>query len=196
MSFFFLKCVQRINVKTAPTLHTERLILRSFCLEDASDVKQLAWNPNVASTISIEYPYRNGMAQEWIETVANEYEEGNGPSFAVTLRCDGTLIGNVELVLRRHLPHNDAFLGYWIGEPFWNCGFCTEAAKVVIRHGFRECNLDQILAYHFKRNPASGRVLQKIGMLYWDYFPNDTKHWGKWEDQIGYTLSKDKYVEL
>ncbi len=184
-------------MKTAPTLHTERLILRSFCLEDASDIKQLAWNPNVASTTSgIEYPYRDGMAEKWIETGVKEYKEGNGPSFAVTLRSDGTLIGNVELVVRRHLPHNDAFIGYWIGEPYWNCGYCTEAAKVVIRYGFRECNLDQILAYHFKRNPASGRVLQKIGMLYWDCFPNDVKHWGKWEDQIGYTLSKDEYEEL
>ena len=196
MSFCFHRCDRRIKVKTAPTLHTEKLILRTFTLEDASDVKRLAWNPNVASTISIEYPYKDGLAQEWIEIAAKEYIEGNGPSFAVTLRSDGTLIGNVELVVRRHLPHNDAFIGFWIGEPYWNFGYCTEAAKVVIRYGFCECNLDQILAYHFKRNPASGRVLQKIGMLYWDYFPNDTKHWGKWEDQIGYTLSKEQYEEL
>lgn len=184
-------------MKTAPTLHTERLILRSFCLEDASDVKQLAWNPKVASTIQgIEYPYIDGMAQEWIEIHGKEHKKGNGPSFAVTLRADGTLIGNVELHIRRHLPYNDAELGYWIGEQFWNCGYCTEAAKSVVRYAFRECHLDQILAYHFKRNPASGRVLQKIGMLYWDYFPNDTKHWGEWEDQIGYTLSKKEYEEL
>lgn len=184
-------------MKTAPTLHTERLILRTFTLEDVSDVKRLAWNPNVASmSAAIEYPYRDGMAKEWIETSAMIYRKGEGLSFAITLRSDGTLIGNVELGFRRHLPHNDAFLGYWIGEPYWNCGYCTEAAKVVIRCGFHECNLEQILAYHFKRNPASGRVLQKIGMRYWDCFPNDTKHWGKWEDQIGYTLSMKEYKEV
>ena len=197
MSFCFPKCVQRTKVKTAPTLHTERLILRSFCLEDAPDVKQLAWNPNVASTTTaIEYPYIDGMAQEWIKICGKAYCKDFGPNFAVTLRSDGTLIGTVELLIRRHLPHNDAELGYWIGEPYWNCGYCTEAAKVVMRYGFRECNLDQIFAYHFKRNPASGRVLQKIGMQYWDHFPNDVKHWGKWEDQIGYTLSKKEYEAL
>ncbi len=184
-------------MKTAPTLHTERLILRSFKLEDASDVKRLAWNPNVASTIQcIEYPYIEGMAVEEIRRWGKEFNEKNGPNFAVTLRSNGTLIGNVELQIRRHLPYNDAELGYWIGESFWNCGYCTEAAKVVIRYGFRECNLDQILAYHFKRNPASGRVLQKIGMRYWDYFPNDTEHWGKVEDLVGYTLSKNEYEEI
>ncbi len=184
-------------MKTAPTLHTHRLILRSFRLEDASDVKRLAWNPNVASTIqSIEYPYRDGLAEEWIKRCGDYYIKDLGPNFAVTLRSDGTLIGNVELVIRRHLPYNDAELGYWIGEPFWNCGYCTEAAKVVIKYAFRECHLDQILAYHFKRNPTSGRVLQKLGMRYWDCFPNDTKHWGVWEDQIGYTLSKNEYQEL
>ncbi len=184
-------------MKTAPTLHTERLILRSFKLEDASDVKRLAWNPNVASTIQcIEYPYIEGMAVEEIRRWGKEFNEKNSPNFAVTLRSNGTLIGNVELQIRQHLPYNNAELGYWIGESFWNCGYCTEAAKVVIRYGFRECNLDQILAYHFKRNPASGRVLQKIGMRYWDDFPNDTKHWGEWEDQIGYTLSKNEFNEL
>lgn len=184
-------------MKTAPTLHTERLILRSFTLEDASDVKRLAWNPNVASTLRcIEYPYIEGMAEEEIRRWSREYTDKNGPNFAVTLRSNGTLIGNVELQIRQHLPYNDAELGAWIGEQFWNCGYCTEAAKVVIRYAFRECNLDQILAYHFKRNPASGRVLQKIGMRYWDYFPNDTKHRGEWEDQIGYTLSKSQYEEL
>ena len=197
MSSCFPKCVRKIKVKTAPTLHTERLILRSFTLEDASDVKQLAWNPNVASTTSgIEYPYIDGMAQEWIKIRGKLYKKGNGPSFAVTLRSDGTLIGDVELHIRLHLPHNDAFIGYWIGEPYWNCGYCTEAAKSVVRYAFRERKLDQILAYHFKRNPASGRVLQKIGMRYWDCFPNDIKHRGKWEDQIGYTLSKKEYEEL
>ena len=197
MSFCFPKCVRKTKVKTAPTLHTERLILRTFALEDASDVKRLAWNPNVASTTNvIEYPYRDGLAEELIRRCGNYFIKEEGPSFAVTLRSDGTLIGNVELFIRRYLPHNDAFISYWIGEPYWNCGYCTEAAKVVIRYGFRECNLDQILAYHFKGNPASGRVLQKIGMRYWVYFPNDTKHWGKWEDQIGYTLSKNEYEEL
>lgn len=137
MSSYFPKCVRKIKLKTAPTLHTERLLLRSFTLEDASDVKQLAWNPNVASTIQcIEYPYIEGMAEDEIRRWGKEYIEKNGPNFAVTLRSNGTLIGNVELQIRRHLPYNDAFIGYWIGEPFWNCGFVQKQLKLSSGMGF------------------------------------------------------------
>ena len=183
-------------MKTAPTLHTERLILRSFTLADAPDVQRISNDHDVSSmTQIVEYPCEDGMAEEWIEWSHKTFEKGERTHFAITLRTDGTLIGAVELQFRLHLPYDDAVLGYWIGKPYWNCGYATEAAKVVVAYGFRERDIDIILAYHFKRNPASGRVLQKIGMHYWDYFPKDHLHWGVWEDQIGYTISRSQFKE-
>ena len=182
-------------MKTAPTLHTERLTLRSFTLEDAADVQRLASDPGVASTTDVmERPGEDETAEEWIQWCHKEREKGAIASFAITLRTDKTFIGMVGLTFRLHLPYNDASLGYWIGKPYWNCGYATEAAKVVVAYGFREHNLDLIYADHFKRNPASGRVMQKIGMRYADCFLKDIEDDSS-EDTIRYKILKCEFAE-
>ena len=90
-------------MKTAPILYTERLILRSFTLEDAADVRRLTSDPDVASaTYSIEHPYEEGMAEAWIQWCHEEFEKSERVNFAVTLRTDGTLIGKIGLTFGMH----------------------------------------------------------------------------------------------
>lgn len=55
-------------------------------------------------------------------------------------------------------------LGYWIGEPYWGNGFAAEAGEAVKSHCFGGLGLQAVLARHFVGNPASGRVMQKLGM--------------------------------
>lgn len=182
-------------MRTAPILHTERLILRSFTLEDAADVKRLASDPDVApATYFIERSYEEGAAEEWIWWCHEWLEDGQRANLAITLRTDGTFIGTVELTFRIHLPYNDAALGYWIGKPYWNCGYATEAAKAMVAYGFREHDIDLIFADYSKRNPASGRVMQKIGMCYADYFPKEPGDDCS-EDMIRYKILKSEFVE-
>ena len=179
---------------TGPILHTERLILRPFTFEDAADVQHLFDDPDMASTTDeIEYPYQDGAAEEYIQWCQECFEEGGRTNFAVTLRTDGTLIGKVGLNFRIHLPYKDAELSYWIGKPYWNCGYCTEAAKAVLAYGFREHDIEYIYANYFKRNPASGRVMQKSGMRYVEYIPKDPKRY-YFEDTIRYEILKGEIV--
>jgi RimJ/RimL family protein N-acetyltransferase len=176
-------------MRTAPPLLTDRLILRSLTLEDAADVQRLASDPDVASTTDVtEQPCEDETAEEWIQWCHKEFEKGTIANFAITLRTDGTLIGTVGLVFRIHLPYNDASLGYWIGKPYWNCGYCTEAADVIVSYAFDVLRLTSIHAFHFKRNPASGRVLQKIGMHFEEYFPKAAEKWGVQEDLVKYSI--------
>ena len=180
---------------TAPILHTERLILRSFTLEDAADVKRLASDPDVApATYFIERSYEEGAAEEWIWWCHEWLEDGERANLAITLRMDGTLIGTVELTFRIHLPYNDASLGYWIGKPYWNCGYATEAAKAMVAYGFREHDLDLIYADYFNLNPASGRVMQKIGMRYAYDLPKDPEDDSS-KDMIRYKILKSEFIE-
>ena len=182
-------------MKTAPTLYTERLILRSFTPEDAADVQQLANDPDMASTTDeIEYPYEDGEAETWIKWCEEEFEKRKRVNFAVTLRTDGTLIGKISLLFLVYLTRESAELGYWVGKPYWNCGYATEAAKAVVAYGFSEHNVDLIYAYYFKRNPASGRVLEKIGMHYVEYIPKDPKRYF-FEDTIQYRILKCEFIE-
>jgi hypothetical protein len=60
--------------------------------------------------------------------------------------------------------HSQAEMGFWIGVDYWGQGFATEAGQAVIRFGFERLNLNRVHAHHMVRNPASGRVLEKLGM--------------------------------
>ena len=182
-------------MKTAPTLQTKRLILRSLTLEDAQDVQRLAGERDVASTvIRIPHPYEDGMAEAWIRSCYDTFEKEEGVHFAITLRTEGHFIGVMGLELERE--HERAELGYWIGKPYWGCGYATEAAKAVVAHGFQVLKLNRIYAYYFTRNPASGRVLEKIGMRYEGCRRQHTKKWGNFEHSIGYGMLKADYDSL
>ena len=182
-------------MKTAPTLHTERLMLRSFTPEDAVDVQRLAGDPDVASTTdAIEHPYKDGTAEAWIRWCQEEFRIGKRLNFAITLRTDGTLIGTVSLLFLTYQTRKSAELGYWIGKPYWNCGYTTEAAKAAITYGFHQHDIELVYAYYFKRNPASGRVLEKIGMRFVEDIPKDPERYF-FEDTIQCRILKCEFME-
>jgi ribosomal-protein-alanine N-acetyltransferase len=164
-----------------PTLQTKRLILRPFELTDGDDVRRLAGDRAIAdTTLQIPHPYEVGMAEEWILTRGPRFEAGEEVVFAVVLRESGELIGAMGLVIEGKF--RKAELGYWIGRPYWGNGYCTEAGQAVLEYGFQALNLNRIHAYHFKRNPASGRVMQKLGLKHEGSAREHVMKWGLVED--------------
>lgn len=146
-----------------PVLRTERLVLRPFELRDATDVQRLAGALEVAdTTMTIPHPYPDGAAEAWISTHDPAWAARTLATFAIADRETDALRGAVGLMLA--MPHLRAELGYWIGLPFWNRGYCTEAVRAVLAFGFDTLGLHRIEARHLMRNPSSGRVMQKVGM--------------------------------
>ena len=149
-------------MKNIPTLQTARLVLRPFEASDASMVRTLAGDREVyETTTTIPHPYKEGMAEHWISTHQGDYDNDKGLHLAITLK-DGTLLGAIGF--KFSLANNRAEVGYWIGVPHWNQGFCTEALQAIIEFGFRTLGLHKITARHLLANEASGRVLIKTGM--------------------------------
>lgn len=145
-----------------PKIQTNRLLLRAFEQEDARVVQWLAGAPEVALTTQhIPHPYEEGVAETWIASHQPSWESGGYLTLAVTTESDG-VVGAVGLHINH--AHRRGELGYWIGVPFWGRGFATEASRAVVRFGFEELDLNRIQARHMVRNPASGRVMVKIGM--------------------------------
>ena len=176
-------------MRTAPPLLTERLLLRSLTLGDATGVQRLAGDRDIAATLAtLPHPYEDGMAEKWIRSCSEKFQKDEALNFAITLRIDKNLIGGIALRLDQGNERGE--LGYWIGKPYWNCGYATEAAKAVVAYGFEVLKLNRIYAYHFTRNPASGRVLEKVGMRYEGYRRQHTKKWGNFEDSMGYGMLK------
>jgi RimJ/RimL family protein N-acetyltransferase len=145
-------------------LKTDRLLLREFQLSDAPDVQRLAGAKEVAAGTFLPHPYENGMAEQWIADQERAHEGGTAVSFAITLADNATFIGSIGLDIVS--LHRHARLGYWLGVPYWNHGYGTEAVRAVLRYGFMQLNLHRIYSPHFQGNAASGRVLQKVGMTY------------------------------
>jgi len=170
-----------------PELQTDRLILREFAVEDAPNVQRLVGEWEVArALLSIPHPYEDAMAEEWIATLRPAYEAGERVTWAVTLREQGALVGSITLHL--HPPHDNAELGYWIGKPYWGCGYATEAAQETVRYGFEDLGLHRIQATHFGSNPASGKVMKKVGMSHEGLRPEHYKKGETYEDRVDYGL--------
>jgi [ribosomal protein S5]-alanine N-acetyltransferase len=180
-------------MKERPTLETARLILRPFTLADAPDVQRLAGERDVASTTrNIPHPYAHGMAEQWIHTHQEQFEHGVLVNFAIVRRTDNVLLGAMSL--RINPQDANAELGYWLGKSYWNHGYCTEAAQTVVGYGFAVLGLHRIYASYLTRNPASGRVMQKLGMLYEGCLRQHINKWEVFEDLAIYGMLQSEYV--
>lgn len=182
-------------MKQQPTLTTERLILRPYRLEDAAELQRLIGERDIVSTMTnVPHPYEDGMAEEWIGGRKESFEQGKTIDLAITQREDGFFIGGISLMdIDRQSER--AEIGYWIGKPYWQKGYGTEAAKSIVKYGFETLRLNRINGRHFVRNPASGRILKKIGMKHEGRQRQAFKKWGHFEDFELYGILKSDYEE-
>ena len=177
-----------------PTFQTDRLVLRPFVESDAGDVQRLAGDRLVAATtLTIPHPYEDGMAEAWIATHEPSWELGQGLVLAITLRGTGEVIGAIGLIVEPNV--RSAELGFWVGVPFWGRGYCTEAARAMIDHGFSGLELQRIHARHLTRNPASGRVLEKSGMTADRVVDRAVCKWGELLDLRFLSITREQWEQ-
>lgn len=138
---------------------TTRLLLRPGWSQDAPALfKAIRDERIVRNLATAPWPYRPGDAEAWLATERKASE----PSLLILLCTGGApeLIGAIGLGRR---PSGGIEFGYWIARRHWGRGYATEAGRAMLataRHGLRLKRLD---AGHFLDNPASGRVLEKLG---------------------------------
>lgn len=147
----------------SPILVSERLILRAPEKADVNAIAHLANNMNVASKVSrMPHPYTPKDAESFVASAATG---AMGKCvYAVTLHETRKFMGCCGL--QAHDTDSGLELGYWLGEPYWNQGFATEAAQTLIDFGFRHLNADFIDARVRVMNTASRRVIQKCGFQF------------------------------
>lgn len=169
-------------------IETPRLQLRPFSESDIAELLPLIGAREIAATtLRIPHPYEDKHAREFLASIAKE----NELRLAIRLRSDGRLCGGIGL--HPEAKHNHAELGYWIGVPYWGNGYATEAAQAVVRYGFEHAKLNRIFAHHFKHNPASGKVLRKIGMKYEGCMRQHVLKWGEFIDLELYSILREEW---
>ncbi|WP_054752558.1 GNAT family N-acetyltransferase [Piscibacillus salipiscarius] len=143
-------------------LSTKRLKLRPFTMNDASHVYELANDPAITeTTLNIPYPYTLEDAEEWIIMPDDSRKNGIYP-FAIVLKEENQLIGAMTIGVNQR--HKRGELAYWVGQNYWGQGYATEAAERIVQFGIQELLLHKMWAQALTFNPASAKVMQKIGM--------------------------------
>jgi RimJ/RimL family protein N-acetyltransferase len=140
-------------------VRTERLLLRPGWSQDAPALFEAIADERVVRNLATApWPYRPEDAQAWLATERKASE----PALLIFRCTHGApeLIGGLGF---GRLPTGEIEFGYWIAREHWGRGYATEAGRAVLataRHGLGLKRLD---ARHFLDNPASGRVLEKLG---------------------------------
>lgn len=182
-----------------PVLTTTRLVLRAFRVSDAPDIARLANDRRIAEgTLLLPFPYTEEDARYWLSTHYAGVRDSKAVTYAITIRSapgsdSGPLIGAIGLMIDR--THQRAELGYWLGVNYWKHGYTTEAAQALIHHGFSSLGLQRIFASHYAANPASGRVMQKLGMRQEGTLRRHIFRMGTWHDSVIYGLLRDEHAQ-
>lgn len=160
------------------------LTLDALVAEDVPSLASLAGDPAIAdTTISVPHPIDTGVARDWLATLAQAEALGSAEHFAVREAPGGPLVGMVSLrAIDRE--HEEAELSFWIGHPFWGRGYATEAAGAAVDRAFDTLGINRIVAHHMVRNPASGRVLARLGFRQEGLLRERVKKWGVYEDVV------------
>jgi RimJ/RimL family protein N-acetyltransferase len=138
---------------------TDRLLLRPGWIEDAPALFAAIGDEAVVRNLATApWPYTLDHARAFLATERRR----NEPSLLIFLRSQGPpeLVGTIGLARRRS---GERDLGYWIARRHWNRGYATEAGEAVVRAARGSLRLPRLAAGHFLDNPASGRVLEKLG---------------------------------
>jgi RimJ/RimL family protein N-acetyltransferase len=134
-------------------------VLRPFAAGDAERAVEIKSNWKVARMLRMApYPPNLGDEAAWIASHAQEWRQGTAYRFAITI--GGRVIGCADV---DSIEGETGDLGYWLDEDWWGRGVAGEAARAVMTFAADQVGLRRLTSGHAADNPASGRVLRKLG---------------------------------
>lgn len=139
-------------------VRTDRLLLRPGWIEDAAALAAAIGEERIVRNLArAPWPYALADARAFLVQPTAAL-----PSFLILARTAGRprLIGGIGFA---RTPDDKVELGYWIAAADWNRGYVTEAGHAMFDLARESLRLCRIVAGHFVDNPASGRVLEKLG---------------------------------
>ena len=141
-------------------VRTERLTLRPVWREDATELSRAIGHESVVRNLSkVPWPYALGDAIAFVE---RREQTPGGTFFLICEHQHGAtpIVGGMGI---HPLEDGNHEFGYWLTPSAWGRGIATEAGRAVLRTARDTLRLKHLVAGHFVDNPASGRVLRKLG---------------------------------
>jgi ribosomal-protein-alanine N-acetyltransferase len=168
------------------SIPSERLVLRRFNYEDIPYLIEIASHPSVTEEIA-ELEATDEGARKYISlrNSFQPFEENQVFDLAIERLKDEKVIGLVT-VIRKH--HQKVEIGYALGIEHRGQGYATEAAKALIEYCFSEIKLHRVQAIASSGNPASWRVVERLGMKREGQLREANIKNGKWCDLLYYGI--------
>ena len=177
-----------------PKLVTDRLILRPVTLEDADSIFAYSCNPNVARYVTWQ-PHKT--IQDTKDVITNfflkNYEIGIPEPWAITFAERPNWV--VGMVGCRPFEENPKAMevAYVLAEEHWGKGITLEAVQGILPYIFQNYPIERIIGRYSSLNPASGRVMEKLGMKFVQSYQSIRK--GQSEAMHFYVLERSDFNE-
>jgi [ribosomal protein S5]-alanine N-acetyltransferase len=145
-----------MNLSTA----MQGCVLRPWSPADKTALIENANNRNVWRNLAdvFPHPYTEADADQWFRHCGNA-----GRSIIFAIELDGTAIGGISARAGEGIFVRTAHFGYWLGEPYWGRGIATAAGRAMLEHLKADGRFARLESPVFEWNPASMRVLEKLG---------------------------------
>ena len=144
-------------------IKTKRLILRPVQAGDEAEIHEYAgdkditmmfWLPNDTYEETCEFVKRN----------VAEWQSADQSDFEFVILYNNRIIGGCDADLGHSEDRSYATLGWIINKQYRNMGFASEAAEAVMDYAFENLGIEKVYAQCDINNPASYKVMMKIGM--------------------------------
>lgn len=112
--------------------------------------------------------------------------------FALTLTGQDRLVGWVKLELA-NASIREYETGWAVKRELWGRGYATEAAREVLRFGFRHLHAHRIIAFCHDQNQASFRVMEKLGMRREAWLRETRWLEGGWSNELLYAILEHEF---
>lgn len=178
------------------TIHTDRLILRKFTINDAEDMLNNWANDNeVAKYLSWSPHGKIEVTREVISGWVRAYEMPTTYNWAIELKTTRKVIGSISVIELSDKNHR-CEIGYCMSKAYWNKGIMTESLRAVNGFLFSEVGINRIQAKHDTKNIASGKVMEKTGMKHEGIFKQyKIRKDGTFGDLNMYAIVKEDIIE-
>ncbi len=172
-------------------LGSESVEIRLWQKGDEEVLPQLANNRDIWRNMTnrFPHPYERQDAVDWIGSANSQPE--NAQHFAIVV--DGEVVGGVGFERLGDTSTRTAKIGYWVGEPFWGRGIATKALVSATMLAFRDFDFVRLQARVLEWNPASCRVLEKVGYSLEGLHRKQIYKDGEVCDQLMYALLREHH---
>jgi [ribosomal protein S5]-alanine N-acetyltransferase len=167
---------------------TPRLVLRAIATDDWRAIHRYMSDPLVTAWL----PERV-MNEEQSRAFAIKNADDKPEALAVLIRGSNDLIGHMVFHPWFDVPHTHE-IGWVLGREHQGRGYATEAARSLLAYAFESLHCHRVIATCQPQNPASWRVMEKLGMRREGYFRKCIlRAPGEWWDEYFYSILEEEY---